>query len=306
MFDWIDDLINGMGDAIGDALSSVWDSISGDIWIMFFRWIYELIYGGVADFFTLISEMGASLFELSWVKGALEFFNLFGWSLFIAGLVVAVFEIAVEYQSQGRLNIKRQILPFLYGFMAVSLFTVVPVKLYIFSVNLQNTFARDLASVFAGAKFDLKELAVTAVGSFNPNSTSPNLLMLLALIALGYCVIKVFFSNIKRGGILITQMAVGSLYMFSIPRGYTDGFNQWCKQIVALCLTTFMQTTLLFLGLLTFQTDMLLGIGVMLAANEVPRIAQQFGLDTSVRVNFSSAVHSTTQALKMTRAIIKR
>lgn len=219
MFDWIDDLINGIGDAIGDALSSVWDSISGDIWTIFVRWIYEFIYGGVADFFTLISEMGASLFELSWVKGALEFFYLFGWSLFVAGLVVAVFEIAVEYQSQGRLNIKRQILPFLYGFMSVSLFTVVPVRLYLFTVNLQNTFAKDLAGIFVWETLDLQELAVNALSSFDPVSSSqPSFLTLLALIALGYCVIKVFFSNIKRGGILITQMAVGSLYMFSIPR----------------------------------------------------------------------------------------
>ncbi len=49
--------------------------------------------------------------------------------------------------------------------------------------------------------------------------------------------------------------------------------------MAAICLTAFMQTTLLFLGLLTFPGNMLLGLGIMLAANEVPRIAQQFGLD---------------------------
>ena len=42
--------------------------------------------------------------------------------------------------------------------------------------------------------------------------------------------LKSFFANIKRGGILLIQIAVGSLYMFSIPRGYTDGFNQWCNR----------------------------------------------------------------------------
>ena len=61
-------------------------------------------------------------------------------------------------------------------------------------------------------------------------------------------------------------MAVGSLYLFSVPRGYTDGFSQWCKQIFALCLTAFLQTALLFLGLLTFQDNLLLGLGIMLAA----------------------------------------
>lgn len=100
-------------------------------------------------------------------------------------------------------------------------------------------------------------------------------------------------------------MAVGSLYMFSIPRGYQDGFNQWMKQIAALCLTAFMQTTLLFLGLLTFKDNMLLGLGVMLSANEVERIARQFGLDSSVKVNMMSVIHTTTTAVNLTRSVAK-
>ena len=66
--------------------------------------------------------------------------------------------------------------------------------------------------------------------------------------------------------------------MFSVPRGFIDGFWGWCKQVAALCLTAFLQTTLLFLGLLTFNVNMLLGLGLLLSANEVPRIAQHSGL----------------------------
>ena len=142
--------------------------------------------------------------------------------------------------------------------------------------------------------------------AFNPTNVVPGALQtLLILIAFAYCVIKVFFANIKRGGILLIQIAVGELYMFSVPRGYTDGFNQWCKQIAALCLTAFMQTTLLFLGMLSFQNNMLLGLGIMLAANEVPRIAQQFGLDSSVRVTMSSIVHTTSTAVSIGRAVAR-
>jgi hypothetical protein len=43
----------------------------------------------------------------------------------------------------------------------------------------------------------------------------------------------------------------------------------------------------------------------MLSANEVPRIAQQFGLDSSVKVNMMSVVHTTSTAVNMTRAIAK-
>ena len=46
---------------------------------------------------------------------------------------------------------------------------------------------------------------------------------------------------------------VGALYMFSVPRGYSDGFTQWCKQIVGLCLTAFLQSTILVAGLMVFS-----------------------------------------------------
>lgn len=55
----------------------------------------------------------------------------------------------------------------------------------------------------------------------------------------GICGHKGVFANLKRGGILLIQISVGSLYLFSVPRGYTDGFISWCKQVVGLCLTAF-------------------------------------------------------------------
>ena len=305
MFDWISDRINGIGDAIGKALSSAWTSVSDSIWGKFMTFVYSMVYQALADFFTLMTEIGANLFDLGWVQAALHFFNLFGWGLFIAGLVVAVFDAAVEYQTMGRMNIKRQVLPFLYGLLAVNLFTVVPVELFRFSVNLQNTFANDLASEAIGMNLDIQELSLGVLSLYEtPLVGQHNILLnLLMIICLGYCVVKCFFSNIKRGGILLTQIAVGSLYLFSLPRGLTEGFTAWCKQIVALCFTTFMQTTLLMMGLVTMQSHPLLGLGVMLAANEVPRIAQHFGLDTSTHVNMMSAVHTTTTAINLTRAI---
>ncbi|MFQ9799971.1 MAG: conjugal transfer protein TrbL family protein [Clostridia bacterium] len=126
------------------------------------------------------------------------------------------------------------------------------------------------------------------------------------MIAFAYCVVKIFFQIIKRGGILLVQMGGRrAVYVFSSSQVTTDGFNQWCKQVAAICLTAFMQTSSLFLGLLTFPGNMLLGLGVMLAANEVPRIAQQFGLDSSVRVNMMSVVHATTTAVNLTRSVAR-
>ena len=230
------------------------------------------------------------------------------WALFIAGVVVAVFDTAIEYQN-GRANIKSTAINILKGFFACSLIGVVPVELYKLCITLQNTFAHDIASLAgANAAQDIGQLCsdiLDAVFDMATGSLGVSLFSLLALIAFAYCVVKVFFQNIKRGGILLIQMTVGALYMFSVPRGYTDGFNQWVKQIIALCLTAFMQTTLLYLGLITFKTSMLLGLGIMLAANEVPRIAQQFGLDSSVRVNMMSVFHASTTAVNMGRTIVR-
>lgn len=307
MFDWLGDIFSGIGDAIGGVFDFLGEQISNVIWNTMLKWMYETIYNAVADFFTLMGNMGADIFDLDWIQATIKLFTLFGWALFVAGVVVAIFDVAIEYQC-GRANIKSTAVNILKGFFACSLIGIVPVELYKFCISLQNTFSRDLSAIFAGGRsLDLAgESTSVLVGSFAVSADiNFNLFNILALIAFAYCVIKIFFANIKRGGILLIQMAVGALYMFSVPRGYQDGFNQWMKQIAALCLTAFMQTSLLFLGLLTFPGNMLLGLGIMLAANEVPRIAQQFGLDSSVRVNMMSVVHATTTAVNLTRSVAR-
>ena len=307
MFDWLGDIFSGIGDAIGSVFDTLGQQISNVIWNTMLRWFYETIYGAVADFFTMMGNMGADIFDLDWVKATIKLFTLFGWALFVVGMVVAIFDVAIEYQC-GRANIKTTAINILKGFFACSLIGVVPVELYKFCISLQNTFSHDLSRIFSGTKtLDLAGQSTSVLeGSFAvTEQMNYNLFNLLALIAFAYCVIKIFFANIKRGGILLIQMAVGSLYMFSVPRGYADGFNQWMKQIAALCLTAFMQITLLYLGLLTFPNNMLLGLGIMLAANEVPRIAQQFGLDSSVKVNMMSVVHATTTAVNLTRSVAR-
>mgnify|MGYP000079798445 FL=1 len=307
MFDWLGGILSGLGDAIGIAFENATSGIVDSIWTALVQWLYTSIYDAIADLFTGINNMGAGIFTLSWVTAVVDLFRLFGWALFAAGVVVAVFDIAIESQS-GRVNVKTAALNILKGFFACALVSVVPIELYKFCVTLQNTFAGDLTRIFAGSQatsFGEFVAFVLRTAFLLPDTATAGLKLLCFLIAFAYCTIKVFFANIKRGGILLIQMAVGELYMFSLPRGFDDGFNQWCKQVAAICLTAFLQTTLLFLGMMSFQTDMLLGMGIMLAANEVPRIAQQFGLDSSVRVNMMSVFHTTSTAVNLTKAITK-
>lgn len=295
MFHWITDAIEFIGDKFSGAVGNVGSAISEAVWDVMLEWLYKTIFGAVSDFFGMINGVGSGIFGLGWVDAFLTLFSYFGWALFVAGLIVAVFDVAIEYQT-GRVNIQGTCINVLKAFMAVSLFTKVPVLLYEFCVTLQGTFSDDLIAAFIGA--NRSDLGTTADLALQSLGDVPGLLVIIEILALAYCVVKVFFSNIKRGGILLCQIAVGSLYMFSIPRGYADGFNALCKQIFALCLTAFLQTTLLFLGLLTIQTNVLLGLGVMMSSTEVPRIAQQFGLDTSVRVNMMSVTSTVNTAVR--------
>lgn len=308
MAGWLGELAKSITNAISDGFANISFTITNSIFDILLIWIYNLVFTACADFFTMMGNMGAEIFDLKWVDATVQLFSLLGWSLFIVGVIVAVFDFAIEYQN-GRGNIRATMLNILKGFLACSLISTVPIELYRFTISLQNTFANDISKLIFGSQISsLSEYTtVTLNGVFAAGAmSSVGLFSLISLIAFGYCIVSIFFQNIKRGGILLVQMSVGSLYMFSVPRGYTDGFTQWVKQVIALCLTAFMQTTLLYIGLGTIQSNMLLGLGIMLAAKEVPRIAQQFGVDTSAKLNIMSVVHATTTAINLTRIIAKK
>lgn len=271
--------------------------------------------GFLGNFFAVMGNMGAELFEMSWVQSIVLFFSYLGWSLYVVGLVVACFECGIEYTS-GRGNVKESVLNAIKGFLAVNLFTVVPVRLYELSITLQAQLTAELTGsgtsvgeVGSEIIQDLHSVESIADLGTSPISgfeiiTSP-FMLLFVIILMGYAVVKVFFANLKRGGILLIQIAVGSLYMFSVPRGYTDGFTQWCKQVIGLCLTAFLQSTILIAGLMVFKDHILLGLGLMLSAGEIPRIAGAFGLDTSTKANIMSAVHTAQAAVNTTRTIVQ-
>ena len=201
MFGWLEDLINGSTGAISDAFAGIGQTISNTIWSTMMKWMYETVFDAIADFFTMIGSMGAEIFDLSWVQATVELFTLFGWALFAAGVVVAVFDLAIEYQN-GRANIKTTALNILKGFFACSLIGVVPISLYKFCISLQHEFAGNLASLFAGGKATsiAQQSLYILQHNFAQEMVTGSLFNLLALIAFAYCVIKVFFQNISAAG----------------------------------------------------------------------------------------------------------
>ena len=153
MFDWIGDAV----DWISDGISGLWDStvgsavdaITDEIWDIMFTWLFNLIYGAIADLFEFINGTTSDIFSLSWVQAFISLFHSLAWMLFVCGMIVAVFDTAIAYES-GQANIKNTCLNVLKGFMAANLVTVVPQRLYSFCVATQGTFAHDLLGNFIG------------------------------------------------------------------------------------------------------------------------------------------------------------
>lgn len=290
----------------------IWDFTASVVLNAIIDWAYDQVIGFMGNFFSMMGGMGVELFDLEWVQYVVQFFNQLGWALFTVSLVVCAFECAIEY-SNGRGSIKQTALNIIKGFMAVSLFSVVPVRLYALAVSLQGTLTAGITGLGdIGAlgtdiinQFTTTEGLVESVGDMAFGGLTNPIMVIFCVVAMAYAVIKVFFANLKRGGILLIQIAVGSLYMFSVPRGYIDGFVQWMKQVIGLCLTAFLQATILVAGLLVFKDYLLLGLGLMLASNEVPRIAGTFGLDTTTRANIMSAVYTAQAAVNTTRTVVQ-
>lgn len=292
----------------------IWDFVAATVMDNLVDWFYGQVVGFLGNFFSQMGNMGVELFDLAWVQAIVLFFSRLAWALFGVSVVVSCFQFGIMYVSGGRGNLQQTAISIIKGFLAVSLFTIAPVRLYALSVSLQGTLSAGITgygtSIGEVGKEIVEELGeIDTLSEVLDNSyfglgviTSP-IMIVFCVILMAYAVIKVFFANLKRGGILLIQIAVGSLYMFSIPRGYTDGFVQWIKQVIGLCLTAFLQSTILVAGLMVFKDNALLGLGLMLSAGEVPRIAGTFGLDTTTHANIMSAVYTAQTAVTATRMV---
>ncbi len=289
--------VNTMSNIMVDKIVSALSGAMGNIFEGIMDFFYLQFIKIISFLFENISLSSISLFESDYIINFISFFKQFGWLLFVVSLVVAVFEFVLEYQN-GRGQFKDIFMNFIKGFMAVNLFAELPPKLLEFTINIQSVLIKGLIDYKVLEVFDKQD-----DGSFSLQIPGMSLIiMLIILIAVIISIGSVFFANIKRGGILLIMICVGSLYMFSIPRGYTDNFEAWVKQVIALCVTAFLQTSLLLLGLLLLRESGIAvfgGLGLMLAAKEVPRVAQQYGLDTTAKSNLSSTIHGVSSGIQV-------
>ena len=223
---------------------------------------------------------------------------MLGFALFISGLSIAIYNIATSYSAYKTIHFKDNILPIFLGFFYTSLFVKIPPILYSFSVSLQKSFTNDLISLLTQHDISLDEITNDLISYLSKMVTSSIAQTFFFSLLILYAIFKVFISSIKRSGTLFAMIGVGSLYTFSISYSGLDSFLKWAKQIVALCVTGFLQSSLLILGLMTFTIHPLIGIGLLLSAGEVNKVAGQFGLDVSAKDSFNTLKQTSMDIIR--------
>lgn len=217
------------------------------------------------------------------------FLSVFAEILLIVGIGFSVAQWAISATEGNPDNILNTFKNAILGLFASLGFVIIPVNLLRFTCECCQLLIQGLS---------INAIQEQLNDVINTDTTVTGVILYpLFCIGIFICVIKVFLGNIKRGGTLIVMLTVAPVHIFNLPRGYTDGFFSWCKQVIALCLTTFVQNFLIALSFLICASSttvditlLTMSLGVALAAMEAPRILQQFGLDTTLRTNAGQAL----------------
>ena len=65
MFDWLGDIVSGLGEAIGNAFSGISDSIIDGILNRYIQWLFKIVFDRLSDLGTGMTCMARDIFWLS-------------------------------------------------------------------------------------------------------------------------------------------------------------------------------------------------------------------------------------------------
>ncbi len=265
---------------------------------------------GVTQLISFNNNTIDSLFSNSAVTSFLSLVEVLGSILFLFGVGFSFADWAVKKQDNISDSVMDTFKNMFLGFFALLGFISIPILLIKFTneicLQLTSNMSSDTMKYFWD---EITTLEFSSSSPFDIVSTYwTKFLELFYVIIMFVCVVRLFFANIKRGGILLILIFICPFHLFSVPRGYTDSFFSWCKQVIGLCITAFIQNFLVTLSFVAFAFsgnmvfDMVVSAGVALSAFEAPRILTQFGLDTSMRTNVSQAIYGVSGAMNILRA----
>lgn len=226
------------------------------------------------------------------------FLTVLAEALLVCGIGFAVSNWAISFNEGNTENIFSTIKNCFLGLFTSLGFIVIPVNLLRFTAECCQLLIQGMA---------LDTISDQLNDKINSDTTVLGIIIfpLFSIIVL-ICMIKIFLSNIKRGGVLLILISICPLHIFSIPRGHTDGLFSWCKQVLALCLTTFVQNFLVALGFLILASttelsliNVVMAMGVILASTEAPRFMERFGMETSLNINLTGPMYAMRQAASL-------
>ena len=194
----------------------IWDFVADKVLGQIVNWFYGQVVGFLGNFFAEMGNMGAELFTMDWVQSIVLFFSYLAWALYGTGLVVTCFETGVEYSS-GRGNLRETAINAIKGFMAVNLFTIVPVRLYELAVTLQGQLTAGItgygSSIGDVANNIMQE--INTAGSLTDVTTSgvfPGLGSITSAIMILFCIIINVFLHLSHcSDLLILVLESASL-----------------------------------------------------------------------------------------------
>lgn len=128
---------------------------------------------------------------------------------------MGAFECAIEYQG-GRGSMKDTALNYIKGFMAVSLFSVLPINLYSLSVSLQSSFGSALSGITNTESIGMT--AQEALTSAVLSAMGDPIVQIFCVIMMGYAVIKYFRESEKRRNPCNSDCSREPLYVFCSQR----------------------------------------------------------------------------------------
>ncbi|MFQ9813078.1 MAG: conjugal transfer protein TrbL family protein [Hominenteromicrobium sp.] len=290
-----------------------------------------------------VNGLSINFFSNEFIQAIVNFFTLFAWGLGLTGAAIAIMDFAVSYQTGGGGSFTGTGMNMLRLLVALLTFSSIPILLFQTSMDIYGTVRSVVVGSMDGATVSItdwsKALCKVCLNLFMAHchrlksqtefgnsskkltdgfqatdpadaalSSNADWWALIQLIILVWAIFKIFFSNLKRGGVLLVQICVGSMHMLALARGYTDGFGSWCKQVAALCFTAFVQNLLYLLAIIMMQdaasSSLYFSLGLLLVAAEVPRIAQMFGLDTSARFSLGNAAHNVSSVVSLVKQFV--
>lgn len=273
----------------------------------------ELVNSVLTAWFQMFNTAALNLFSQSFVIEIMNAFKMLGCTLFSAGFIIALLEYLIE-ASDGKGEWHNLVFNTTKGVVFATCFVTIPLSFFNFTneVNVMMSYSMSgglydtLASTNDGVIRTQTLMSTFFSGSAQSGNALIVIITMIIIIVFGF---KIMLDNVSRAGSLFVLIIFGSLHAFSIPRGYIDSSVGWCKQVLGLCLTNVVENILMITGFYIWTTGTslptyLAGIGALCAATLVPRLAQQFSVDTSIKANISQAMFMSSMIMNTSTRLL--